>query len=133
MTKTSNHRLYKHIKESFGYEKYLNVCPMSLRIPLTKLRLSSHLFNVERGRWGSRKCNVNERKCRLCDVVEDEYHCIIECPMYVKERRGCMPACLRNGPSMMKFIVFLKSEKWTDCIHAGLLCKRVMNEHKKYI
>ena len=128
---TSDHRLYKHIKDAFCYEKYLNVCPLNLRIPLTKLRLSSHCFNVERGRWG--KIDFNERKCRLCDTVEDEYHCIVECPLYTSVRKGHLPDMLRDKPNMSKFVQFFKSTEIVDCVDLSILCKRIMSEHKKYL
>ena len=38
-----------------------------LRQCLAKLRLSSHKFLVERGRWVKHKINYHERLCTLCD------------------------------------------------------------------
>ena len=130
---TSGHRLYKHIKTHFGYEAYLNFCALSTRVSLTRLRLSSHSFYVERGRWGSNKVVFEERKCRLCDVIEDEYHCLIECPRFVNERKGCLPMFLKNRPNMYKFVSFLKSDKYVDCVKAATVCKNVMKEYGKYV
>ena len=45
VSETSSARLYKHIiRDKFQFESYLNLCNKSLRIAITKVRLSSHLF-----------------------------------------------------------------------------------------
>ena len=49
---TSENRLYKNIKTNFKLEPYLNLNNRALRVSLSKIRLSSHIFNIERGRWG---------------------------------------------------------------------------------
>ena len=104
---------------------------LSTRPP--KVRLSSHKFYVERGRW--KNVHFLERKCRLCEVVEDEYHCLIECPLYENVRNYCLPAehVLLNKPSMHEFVKFLKSEEPDDYMNAGLLCMLVMREYQKYV
>ena len=49
---SSRCRLYREIKFTFEMEPYLqNNCNRELRQCLTKIRLSSHKFLVERGRW----------------------------------------------------------------------------------
>ena len=50
---TSDNRLYKYLKSDFLFENYLHLPNQQLRISLSKLRLSSHLLNVERGRWNN--------------------------------------------------------------------------------
>ena len=52
---TSDGRIYKWIKNTFEIEKYLNILNKQQRVALTKIRLSSHLFNIERGRWNKTK------------------------------------------------------------------------------
>ena len=81
----------------------------------------------------SNRMKVNERKCRLCDVLEDEYHCLVECPMYVKERKECLPESLRKKPSMFEFVKWMKDESGPGSIMLATLCSRVMKEHKKYL
>ena len=106
INETSQHRLYKHIKHDFYFEPYLSIVNKELRVHISKLRLSSHLFLVERGRWGNRRLNIENRLCSLCNVREDEYHCMIECPRFVNERKGLLPVPLKNRPSMFEFINF---------------------------
>ena len=130
---TSTSRLYKHIKDNFGFESYLNLCKKSHRIAITKIRLSSHLFYIERGRWGVRKVERGERKCIACSVIEDEYHCLLECPRYVNERKYCVPEKLRKRPSMFEFVNFLKSENEQTQRMLGVLCFRVQLKHKTFL
>ena len=60
---TSDYRLYKKIKFTFNFENYLNMDNKSFRISITKIRLSSHLFYIERGRWEKQKIEAIDRKC----------------------------------------------------------------------
>ena len=51
---TSQHRLYKHMKENFEFEPYLHMINKGVRVSVTKIRLSSHLFLIERGSAGGK-------------------------------------------------------------------------------
>ena len=65
----------------FGYQNYLDVINIEkLRISLSKLRVSSHRLEVESGRWLKPHATPFEnRKCKICGVLEDEYHFVLEC------------------------------------------------------
>ena len=128
---TTSSKLFKHIKNSFKFENYLLITNKSLRTALTKIRLSSHSFMIERGRWARQKIEVKDRKCTLCDVVEDEYHCLIECPRFCKERKGCLPENLLKKPSMYAFVSFMKCDDMKTCEKMGLLCFKIMKEYEK--
>ena len=52
---TSSSRMFKHIKSTFKFENYLHISNQSFRKALTKVRLSSHSFFIERGRWAKIK------------------------------------------------------------------------------
>ena len=71
----SENRLYKHIEHDFYGKDYLNIIKHNhLRIALTRLRLGSHNFMVERGRWKRPTVPFTHRLCRECDMIEDEFH-----------------------------------------------------------
>jgi len=42
--------------------------------------------------------------CKECNTVEDEYHCVCECSLYVDLRRKKIPAYYKQIPDMFKFI-----------------------------
>ena len=129
IAQTSNNRLYKHIKSDFRYEPYLDYCLRSYRLSLTKIRLSSHFFLVERGRW-NKKMSIRNRLCEKCNVLEDEFHCLIECPRFRLHRNKYLPAYLHKNPSMFKFIAFMKDNCYESCVNLATLCFRVLNEYK---
>ena len=133
-SQSSSSRLFKHIKEHFKLERYLEDSDRrAYRIAISKIRLSSHSFNIERGRWGNNKMPKLERKCQECDELEDEYHCLVECPRFVNERKGYLPVKLRQKPSMFGFIKFINSENHENIKMLGRLCYKIMKEHKKSI
>ena len=84
---TAKSRLYGTIKISFQMEPYLrHVQNEEHRIALTRFRCSSHHLAIETGRWRKPPIPIGERRCRLCRVVEDEYHMIVQCARYRSQR-----------------------------------------------
>ena len=130
--KTTQHRLYKHIKFDFCFEQYLNMSNSAFRASITKIRLSSHLFHVERGRWG-KKLDLKDRVCPVCNVIEDEFHCFIECPCFVELRKGLLPINLKKCPSMFNFIDYFRCDKEENFHKMGLLCHSILKKHKKML
>jgi hypothetical protein len=71
-TRGGSYSLYS----SFKFQPYLNVVNVSkFRIALTRLRVSAHRLEVEAGRWHKpEKIPFENRKCKHCNVLEDEFH-----------------------------------------------------------
>ena len=69
-------------------ENYILFSNTETRRNLTKLRISAHSLEIEIGRYTRPKTQISDRKCKLCtlDKIEDEYHMLLECPVYEKER-----------------------------------------------
>ena len=104
--KSNRCRLYGVIKEVHDTEFYLRQqCNCHLRQGLSKIRLSSHKFFVERGRWSKPKVEYIERLCTLCDQrdIEDEYHILMTCPHYLDLRVKFIKKQYYVRPSMHKF------------------------------
>ena len=129
---TSDYRLYKKIKFTFNFENYLNMDNKSFRISITKIRLSSHLFYIERGRWEKQKIEAIDRKCVFCNTIEDEYHCLIECPRFKDVRKKCLPIDLIRKPSMFHFVNFIQCLDKSSFNKVGLLCYKVMKDYKTH-
>ena len=73
-------RTYNVLKTRFGTEPYLrSVKDIKYRVAISKLRVSSHALEIERGRYTSPMTPVNERLCHACQKVEDEFHFMMEC------------------------------------------------------
>ena len=95
----------------FQYQPYLDILTIDkFRISLTKIRVSSHRLTIETGRWENPNViPYNERLCKECNTVEDVYHCVCECSLYVDLRCKYIPAFYRLRPNMFKFIELLRT------------------------
>ena len=71
-------RSYTRFKQSFQFEPYLQL-PKFMRRDFTKLRISNHYLNIERGRWS--QIPLDQRICTRChqNSIDDEYHFLLEC------------------------------------------------------
>ena len=113
----SKNRIYRHLTtESCFYIKVLN--NNFIREAITKLRLGSHYLNIERGRWHNTA--LADRKCNLCNDIEDEYHFVVICVKYYDLRIKYLPKTLYTNPSMYKFLNFLNKENNANIKKLGL-------------
>ena len=83
-------RTYNKFKKQFNYEAYLDFEPdFRKRRNITRLRISAHHLEIETGRYkmkNGKKIPPDERLCKTCNAVEDEYHLIMNCKTHDKER-----------------------------------------------
>ena len=50
--------------------------------------MSSHRLEVESGRWvRPNRTPSDERKCFFCNDLEEEYHFVLECSVYLELRK----------------------------------------------
>ena len=130
LEKISNNRLYKHIDHDFYGKDYLTAIKHNhLRIALSKLRLGSHNFMVERGRWARPPLDHPNRICKECDELEDEMHIFFECVRYRVLRKQYLPAYLLNKPSMAKFIDFLHKTSGDDLLKLAIFVFKVFKHY----
>ena len=130
---TSDGRLFKHIKHIFAYESYLNLNNRALRVSISKIRLSSHLFLVERGRWGGNRIERRDRLCPICTCIEDEFHCLLECPRFNNERLGLLSDYIRKDKTIQNFVKFLSTEDLSEQRRLGILCLKVQKEYRETV
>ena len=99
-------RTYSNLKNSFNLEPYLNlVRNRSQRMHLTRLRISAHNLNIERGRY--KGLTVPQRVCKYCPTprsycaqtttansvssaresnIDDEFHFLNKCRTFLTSR-----------------------------------------------
>ena len=132
MASTSKNRLFKHIKTEFKFEEYLDIIDSKHhRISLSKIRLGSHNFWIERGRWSKPKKKDHLRICTDCRKIEDEYHCFIECPRF-KPYTKKLPANLLKKPSMYVFIKTLNTTEPATMKRLATVCSDILLNYEKY-
>ena len=77
---------------------------------MTRFRVSAHRLETESGRWHKPQKNpYNDRKCQLCNVLEDEFHFLLECPLYSDLRKNYIKKRYWQNPNILKFIDLMKS------------------------
>ena len=102
LNKSSRALFYRTIA-SFESQFYLDaVTVKKWRVALSRLRVSSHRLGIETGRWGRNRVAITQRKCQLCNILEDEYHFIFECPAYNEIRNQYISRYYRIRPNMHK-------------------------------
>ena len=130
-------RTMRLFKTNFRSEPYLQIVKNGQeRKQLTRLRLSAHELEIERGRY--RKLEIEDRKCKTCNIVEDEMHFLMKCPRYEKDRSELMSYVEERVPNFIdlddenKFIYLMSSE--------GEIIKKVakmvtnmMKTHKNHV
>jgi hypothetical protein len=101
---------------NFGFQKYLEVIDIKrIRINFSRFRLSSHILEIERGRYKKPVAvPINERKCKICNKLEDEFHFLFECSLYKDIRSPYIKRFYYNMPSIPKTISLLQTEKIND-------------------
>ena len=70
---------------------------------MTKLRVSAHRLSIESGRWSkTNPTPLSERNCVFCNLLEDEYHFVLEGNLYNTLRKLYIPKYFRTRPNMLK-------------------------------
>lgn len=76
-------RTYKQFKEQYSTEPYVKIVTQKkYRSAYAKFRCGVAPIKIETGRYGLNRVPVEERLCEYCNVVEDEFHVIMQCSQY---------------------------------------------------
>ena len=96
---------YRLFKQSFCFEEYLNLLPLSLRQSFLRFRLVNHKLPVQQKRLHNMP--REERFCTLCDSREigDEFHYVFNCanPVLKNSRRENLQRYFLHHPNVLKF------------------------------
>ena len=105
---------YREISTSIDFKAYLNVVNISKhRMALSRLRTSSNYLAIETGRWHKPISIPYDRKCVVCDKLDDEYHFVIECTLLYDLRKLYIDSYYWETPCMFKFIALMTCENKT--------------------
>ena len=129
----SSMALFFRNTSDFGFKAYLNIVTVKkFRRALSRLRMSSHRLEVEMGRWKRPvKVAYGERKCRVCGVLEDEFHFLIECPIYVNLRAKYIKRYYYISPSMYKLVELFSTNNNRDIQNLATYVYKAFDERNK--
>ena len=68
-------------------------------------------MHIEIGRWSKlRTTPLNERTCINCNVIEDEFHFVLECKLFTDIRNRYIPIFSRKHPSVYTLMTLINNE-----------------------
>jgi len=68
-------------------------------VTLSRFRVSAHILA---GRWHKpNKIPYNERKCQLCNTLDDDFKPLLECPLYYDLRKSLIDKYYWKHPNMI--------------------------------
>ena len=120
------------LKKAPGREQYLTEITNSKhRCALTKLRLSAHQLEIETGRYNNTL--AENRFCTYCkfegrEVVEDEVHFLIICPMHKNLRENMLPSHILQNKNMTDLQKFVEIMTNHDTKKVGKFVYQAFNE-----
>jgi len=90
----------------FMYHPYFDDVNISkFRISLSQLRMLSHRLCIETGRWHRpNQTPISERICHACSTLEDEYHFVMECSLYINLWKKIIPSYYWKRPVCLSLL-----------------------------
>ncbi len=84
-------RTYRRFKNTYSKEDYVQVITHKrYRSAYAKFRCGVAPLKIETCRYGLNRLPVEQRVCEECDLVEDEFHVLMICPLYENIRTDCL-------------------------------------------
>ena len=123
LIKAMYERVKSCVRSKYGLTEFFRYKSPTQRKIYSKFRLSSHELEIEQGRYGAKSIPADQRYCKLCKTskVEDEFHFVIECPIYEKESLNLMEYAeehFKNVAELQAFdkFIWLMSQEDPLCI-----------------
>ena len=131
---SSRARFFKSFS-SFNFQSYLDIISVKkFRVALSRLRVSSHRLEVEAGRWARPvRVEFENRKCLVCNKLEDEYHFVFECQLYENLRNKYIDNYYTTRPSMFKFVELLNTDRKKQIRNLSIFVHKAFEERAKIV
>ena len=96
---------------NFDFQLYLDSMKVSkFRTAISKLRMSSHRLEIEVGMWARpQRTPIDQRKCRICNKLEEEFHFLFECILYTEIHEKYIKKYYWRRPNMIKMQELMSS------------------------
>ena len=118
-----------HDKEPSKMAWYLeHLTDPSIYRSIAAIRLRNHRLSVETGSWDG--TDFNARLCTQCNILEDEFHFVLQCTRYNALRHKFIHSDHSTRPNMLKFIQLLNTEDICILNRLGIFLKRSFKLHR---
>ena len=87
-----------------------------------KLRISIYVSYV---------IQYENRKCKICKVLEDKFHFLFECPIYMELRNMYISKYFWQRPNMIKFVELLTTEHRKTLVKLGIFVEKAFQIRKQ--
>ena len=96
--------------------------------------MSSHRLEIEAGRWKKPAATpLSERKCKECNILEDEFHFICECKLYIDLRKMYIRRYFWNRPSMHKLVTLLQSTNENEIKRLAMYIFKAFEQRNEHL
>ena len=111
---------------------------MKFKSVLAKLRTSNHKLAIETGRHCKPIVPVEQRLCTFCkskciEILEDEFHFVLFCPLYQQHRIELIPEKFRLYPTEDKFVDLLSSKNQAVQYNLSLYVHRSFKVREEFL
>ena len=111
ISNSSRASFYKEIVTEHSFNNIVDIVNVPAhRLAIMRLICSSLRLGIETGRWQKPKIPRDQRKCSICNKMDDEYHFILECTRFSESRKKFIKPYFWKRPSMMKCVSLLNTE-----------------------
>ena len=126
MHASSKGRNYGLFKTDINLEKYIINLNGSLFYSMIRFRTANHKLPIETGRWNN--TYLSERKCELCteNDLDDEYHYLLRCTFFIKERRAYIDPYFYTCSNTLKFKELLQITDQEKLVRLSKFMRTIM-------
>ena len=103
--------IYNELKGTFENSTYFSLIEQpKYRYQFVKFITRNHNLAVVTGGWHKpRPIPYEERQCQTCNVIEDEFHVVLQCRKFNALRKRYVPEYFWCRPSVYKLLQLLSS------------------------
>ena len=83
-------RKYRKFEKEYATEQYVSLNQKKYRLAYAKFRCGVTPIKIETCRYGLQRVPVEQRLCKTCHGVQDEFHVVMECTLYDDIRKTCL-------------------------------------------